>query len=158
MCTSNSRKVTNFVFADGTVRPANAYISGDVTIDELSTAVANHRRDNATKTYGINLYNAANAPFCLGASAHSSVDAARRSASPGSYLSSFGLTVNADGSIRTAGSSSAAAYTRYAIWTGSKFRKPSFSSAYEARSNARSGDRVVAIGVSGTRVVYVAGV
>jgi len=125
------------------------------TVSEIGAALDAHARANATRTFGVNLYNASNAPFCLGASLHSSVSAARSAATRGTHLSSFELKVDGSGRVMTSGSIGSASYTRYALFNGTKFRKPSYASAYEARQNARSGDRVIEIGVSGVNVVSI---
>lgn len=151
MCTSNSQKVVAFVLANGdTVR---SYAGK--TVSEISVALEQHAARNTVRTFGVNLYNASNAPFCLGASLHSSVSAARSAATRGTHLSSFELKVNGDGRIMPYGNASSASYIRYALFNGSKFRKPSYASAHEARSAARSGDRVVEIGISGANVVSI---
>jgi len=112
-----------------------------------------------TKVLGVNLYNAADAPFCLGSKVYRSASEARDNASTrkGNYFGSFELEYNPGArtvKLRNGGGyGESATYVRYAVFNGRTFEKPSYSSLSAARSNAGFGALIVEIGVRGTKVV-----
>lgn len=113
---------------------------------------------NETKVLGVNLYNAADAPFCLGSKVYRSASEARDHASTrkGNYFGSFELTYNPAArtvQLRNGGYGETATYVRYAVFNGRTFEKPSYSSLSAARNAAGYGSLIVEIGVRGTKVV-----
>lgn len=110
----------------------------------------------AVKIVAVNLYNAATAPFCLGSHLHSDIATARAKATAENYFSTFLMKYDSrNRSVALANApGSTPAQRRYALFTGSKFRKPAYASADEAYRNRESNsDMVVEIGVYGTAVV-----
>lgn len=124
--------------------------------NEFASAVRTYRA-NSSKVLGVNLYNASNAPFCLGSHVHASAAEARRKASTSNYFSSFEVKYNAGAKTMelVGGNRDGGTYRRFALFDGTKFKKPSYETAYEARRNANSSDLVVEIGVRGTTAVSV---
>ena len=113
-----------------------------------------------SKTLGFNLYNAKDAPFCVGSKAYNSASSARSNASTrkGNHFGSFAVEYNERrGSMKLVNATGqSATYVRYAVFNGRTFEKPSFSTASEARRTAGSRGLVVAIGVRGRDVVSIA--
>jgi hypothetical protein len=114
---------------------------------------------STSKTLGFNLYNAKDAPFCIGSKAYSSAHSAHSNASTrkGNHFGSFAVEFNERrGTMKLIGASEQrATYVRYAVFNGRTFEKPSFATSSEARRTAGSRGIVVAIGVRGRDVVSV---
>lgn len=142
-------RITSLVLSDGTTR--------DVRDLGLDTADLQNVGSASTKTLGFNLYNAANAPFCLGSKAYSCAREAaeKKSSRKGNYFSSFEAKVNE--SRRTielvADVGEPAQYYRYAILTGGKFAPPSYGSRNDAYRHSDGTGMIVKIGVKGHQVV-----
>lgn len=112
------------------------------------------------KVLGINLYNAKDAPFCLGSKTYRNASEARDNASTrkGNYFSSFEVEYSFGArtmKLRNGGYGESPAYVRYAVFNGRTFEKPSYSSLSAARAAAGFGSLIVEIGVRGTKVVSV---
>lgn len=125
--------------------------------NEFASAVRTYRA-NSSKVLGVNLYNASNAPFCLGSHVHASAAEARRKASTSNYFSSFEVKYNAGTKsmeLVSGNRPDGATYVRFALFNGTVFKKPSYETLHEARYNAGSADIVVEIRVRGTTAVSV---
>lgn len=147
-------QIRSFILADGNVRDARHLNLDSNTIDAIVRAGAQAQE----KVIGFNLYNASDAPFCLGSKAYRNANEAedRASTRKGNYFSSFEVKYNA--AARTMrlvdGDDGGATYKRYAVFNGSTFEKPSYDSLDRARYNRRiSSHLIVEIGVRGTEVV-----
>lgn len=149
--------ITNLVFNNGSTL--------DVSTRQLSLedfyGMARAREAAATsvKTLSFNLYNAANAPFCLGSKAYASATQAQEHASTrkGNYFSSFEAKI--DERRKTIELSNdprqAAQYERYAVFHNGKFLPPSYESrnaAYRA-NELGSNAMIIKIGIRGQKVV-----
>lgn len=147
-------QIRSFILANGDVRNASHLGLDTDTIDSIVRA----GRAGLEKVIGFNLYNASDAPFCLGSKAYRSADEAesRASTRKGNYFSSFEVKYNA--AARTMrlvdGDEGGATYKRYAVFNGSTFEKPSYADSYSAqRARRLSSHLIVEIGVRGTEVV-----
>lgn len=149
-------KIVSLILADGSTLRAGHL---DLDSSNIESVVRAGRAATAGKVIGFNLYNASDAPFCLGSKAYRNADEAeaRASTRKGNYFSSFEVEYNATNrSMKLVdGDNGTATYKRYALFNGSTFEKPSYST-YEAARSARgygSNKLIVEIGVRGTEVV-----
>jgi hypothetical protein len=147
-------RINHLITAEG----QSIYVGGyNLDSADFAAAVRAFRASSpAIETFAANLYNAANAPFCLGSHLHSDATTARNKATAANYFSTF--TMKYDARNRTVtlagGATGTPAQKRYALFTGSRFRKPTYATAAEAYQNrGDSTDMVVEIGVYGTTVV-----
>ena len=142
-------RINHLILSDGSVR--------DVRDLGLDTADLQNAGSAGTKTLGFNLYNASNAPFCLGSKAYASADAAEDAASTrkGNYFSSFEVKVNETRKTieLVNGSGEAAQYFRFAVLKNGKFAVPSYESRNAAYRASDGTGMIVRIGVRGTEVV-----
>ena len=149
-------RINSLLLANGeTVRVSQHEIDSS----QFDSIVAAGRRAlfTSTKTLGVNLYNAKDAPFCLGSKAYNSAREAGHSASTrkGNYLSSFEVKFNKERNSMEliGGSGQSPTYVRYAVFNGKTFEKPSYESVSSARRACYGSSVVVEIGVRGTAVV-----
>lgn len=146
-------KIVSFILADGSTLRA-----GHLNLDSSNVESVVRRGLAAdTKTLGVNLYNASDAPFCLGSKTYRSADEAEAHASTrkGNYFSSFEVKYNAAARTMSLvdGDDGAPTYRRYALFNGTTFDKPSYASLDAARRANYGGKLIVEIGVRGTEVV-----
>ena len=143
-------RINHLILSDGSVR--------DVRDLGLDTADLQNAGNAGTKVLGFNLYNASNAPFCLGSKAYGSAREAaeKKSSRKGNYFSSFEAEVNerrGSISLRNSGTTNTPQYFRYAILKGGKFSPPSYESRNAAYRVSDGTGMIVKIGVYGHQVV-----
>lgn len=151
-------RINSLLLSNGTVVDVSRHDIDSAQFDGIVRAGRNALY-NSTKTLGVNLYNAKDAPFCLGSKAYGSAREASRSASTrkGNHLSSFEVKFNKERNSMELvnGSGQSPTYIRYAVFNGKTFEKPSYETVSSARRACSSTSIVVEIGVRGTTVVSV---